>query len=551
MHRKTTTSPEDIESLPPEVETLLSSVKVRDREKAISALQGRHDTAALSALHALAIKDENPNIRKSAIQAVAGIGGDKAAETLLLCLEKHKDFFLLTEAVKGLGSARYPAAVSPVAELLINKPDRKIAYACLDCLFAINPDDLGKTLDHIIEQDPPDFVIGYMLKLMGETKDNQYAKRVAPFIAPNVDTRVRLAALTALSNLSFNTFASSIEKTAMTDGSLKIRQRTARLLGKESTSKSIRILWQQLCLDQSMIVKEEAMHSLEKFNAFEQKYQGLMELIHKVKPTRASLESEWIVRALLNVNSDTEPQKPQIARKLVQAAAGADKSVNAVMAALLIAVADRNLARAGTYIDQIQEQQRIDPGKLASLRVDVGGQHALNPLFEKLEGDLKTYFQDPIHDLNEQTKTEWQSTIAAARIGYLVRMSMGCIVFLVGMVLLTVSFYLYITNQLSGNQLWGTGVSFVSGLGSMILVIYTGPLKDIRGAVSDMGASNAAFIAYIHRILQISHTFSAYYLNQNITFEDTRASCSLIDQAMVSTVSKLEFERNEPGKDAE
>ena len=166
----------------------------------------------------------------------------------------------------------------------------------------------------------------------------------------------------------------------------------------------------------------------------------------------------------------------------------------------------------------------------------------MDPILDLLEQNLKEFFQKPIHDLNEQTKESWRKTISAARWGFSARMIMSCIVFFVGITLLIISSYKFLSGDLSGTQIWGTSASFASGLASMLLVIYTGPLKDIRQAVSDLGASSAAFIAYVHRILQISHTFSAKYLRQEITYEDTEKSSKLLGEAMNDTIMKLQYE---------
>jgi HEAT repeat protein len=541
-----------VEGLPETISAFLSSPKFSDREQAIRLLDSEGNTAAIEQLGILACKDDNHNLRKQAIQTLENIGNDQAHLALMNSLKQNTEFFLLRATVQGLAVPGFKAAVEPVTALLLKSPDPKTAFACLDCLFAINPEDFGKTLDQIIHHGLSGPSQGYLLRLMGETGDSRYAEKTVPFIQPETSEKTRLAALSALSRLDFNTFVTQTKKMALSDKSRKIRLRIAQSLGSQCTPEGIMVLWQQLLSDPDAQVKQEAMVSLGSFNDFDKKHQALIDLIKQSRPTRSSLETEWIIQALLDKTRSIPSQKDKIAGNLVETATSVDKTIIPVLAGLLIAAADKNTAKAGAYIDQIQSAKAIAPEKLEPLRVHVGGEQALNPLFKKLEDDLKKYFQDPIHKLNQQTRTEWERTILSARAGYIIRMAMSCMVFLAGMVMLIVSFYLFVTNQLSGTQLWGTSASFVSGLGATLLVIYTGPLKDIRSAVSDMGASNAAFIAYIHRILQISHTFSALYLNQAIDFKITRQSCDLINQAMTSTVSKLEFKSaNKPSKPAD
>jgi hypothetical protein len=118
-------------------------------------------------------------------------------------------------------------------------------------------------------------------------------------------------------------------------------------------------------------------------------------------------------------------------------------------------------------------------------------------------------------------------------------MIMSVVVFVAGMTLLYYASRELLFGNLSPERLLGPGISFASGLGTMLLVVYTGPLKEIRRSMIDLGAASAAFIAYVHRVLQVSHTFSAYYLDGKMTFTENAASCALIEKAMRDTVAML------------
>lgn len=163
----------------------------------------------------------------------------------------------------------------------------------------------------------------------------------------------------------------------------------------------------------------------------------------------------------------------------------------------------------------------------------------LKPVDQILQENLQDYFQKPITQLNEDTRQMWQKTILYAQYGFLVRMIMSIAVFLVGLLLFAVSSWQMLFGSLNTEQLLGPGVSFISGLSVMIAVIYSGPLKEIRASVDDLGVASAAFIAYVHRILEISHTFTYYYLRNQISFEEVVKSNNLIDEAMNSTIGKF------------
>jgi hypothetical protein len=78
----------------------------------------------------------------------------------------------------------------------------------------------------------------------------------------------------------------------------------------------------------------------------------------------------------------------------------------------------------------------------------------------------------------------------------------------------------------------------------MYAIVYHGPLKEIQGSVKDLGIDSAAFTGYIHRILQISHTFSYYYLREEMTLEALTQASELIKDAMENTIALMADNRS-------
>jgi hypothetical protein len=166
----------------------------------------------------------------------------------------------------------------------------------------------------------------------------------------------------------------------------------------------------------------------------------------------------------------------------------------------------------------------------------------IDPVRTVLQANLEEYFQEPITRLNDDTRLMWQKTIRYAQYGFLARIWMSIIVFLVGLILFSTSSWQMIFSDLTPEQLFGPGISFVGGISAMIAVIYSGPLKEIRKSVNDLGIASAAFIAYVHRVLEISHTFTYYYLKDKMSFEEMMKSTQLIDEAMSSTITMFRYE---------
>jgi len=216
-----------------------------------------------------------------------------------------------------------------------------------------------------------------------------------------------------------------------------------------------------------------------------------------------------------------------------------DKRLTDIYAALLNASTGDDLDKAGERINRFQEKRGLNDTQLDGLRIRVGGETALDPVLEMLSDDLRVYFREPIRQLNDVTQANWQNTVRYAQFGFLARMILSIVVFGVGILLLLVSSYQFMFAELDSQQMFGNGVSFVSGLSTLLLIIYTGPLKEIRSAVNDLGTASAAFIAYVHRVLQVSHTYSFYYLKQKITFEEMEKSSRWIEDAMNDTIGRL------------
>ena len=159
--------------------------------------------------------------------------------------------------------------------------------------------------------------------------------------------------------------------------------------------------------------------------------------------------------------------------------------------------------------------------------------------YSQLEKNLIEYFQKPLDQLNKETQSVWKRTVSFANMGFILRAGMSVALFLFGMYLMYDSYQLFKVNPDSTTAMFGAGVPFLTGLGTMLSMVFWGPLREIRHAVSDVGAANVAFIAYIHRVLQVSHTFSHYYLNGKISFEELEKSGKLIEDTMDDAVRVL------------
>ncbi len=262
--------------------------------------------------------------------------------------------------------------------------------------------------------------------------------------------------------------------------------------------------------------------------------------ISSVKLSRTTLDSVAILAAISPLDDSGSSDQAQFSEGLIARAMNADRILTGVIAKLLVQYFDGSQDLAGQAIKSFEMMREQDAEALRSLRVMIGGEVALEGIMNKLEQNLDKFFTAPIEQLNDETRKMWQTTIKQAQTGFVMRIVMSGVVFCLGVVFLLCSLGMFFFSpQLSQTQIFGSGVSLISGFGMILAVVYSGPLKEIRQSVNDMGTASAAFIAYVHRVLEISHTFSYYYLTQKMTFEEMEKSSHLIEESLNNTVEKL------------
>jgi hypothetical protein len=228
-----------------------------------------------------------------------------------------------------------------------------------------------------------------------------------------------------------------------------------------------------------------------------------------------------------------------VAEVLIGAGSRGDDHLTGIAADVLVACCGNDSAAAGALVNAYD---RDHPGRgeaLKRLRVEIGGTTALDPILQQLRDDLETYFQIPIHQLNENTRDSWQQAVQRARQAFVVRMVMSIVVFSIGVVLVLASSIMFLFGDLDTTAAWGAGGTLVGGLTAMLAVTYTGPLKDIRQSMSDLGSATVAFIGYVHQVLEISHTFTALYLRDRISFDELAKSSALLRAATRDAIGSL------------
>lgn len=320
---------------------------------------------------------------------------------------------------------------------------------------------------------------------------------------------------------------------------LSVKRLAVSALGRMGHDTCIPVLVDRFLRDSSDDVREISRDSLAKtYPDWRKKAAQFVQKLRDGTEQRSQVDVNGVITAVSPPADEGQPY--QLTDYFISQAVDhiEEDRLVALMADLIITSANGSKTVAGERITIFGEAMNITEQQLQPLRVEIGGK-ALDPVLEKLQENLVQYFQQPIATLNVETQSVWRNTVRFANMGFMLRSGMSVALFLFGMYLMHDSYQLFKANPDSTTALFGAGIPFLTGLGTMLSMVFWGPLREIRHAVSDVGAANVAFIAYIHRVLQVSHTFSNYYLNGKISFEELEKSGKLIEDTMDDAVRVL------------
>lgn len=497
------------------------------RQKAVEELGRRRLTAAVPELIRLAGTESNDNARNAVVVSLGQIGSPEAQKELLAILRTEAKAFIRISAAYWLGRNKAPGFVDSYADLVANESDQQVRFKTAMAAAKLDPDVAERLILTQLRGGVDDSDLrGYLIHALGEIRAQGAVEYLTTVLKDDKDGDARIASASSLQEIlggkASQIFADVLPKSQ--DAAL--RKRLATLLGKSGDDAAIVTLTGVLVNDKAVEVRQAAATALAQVVDTDRKESALIDALKKSKRARNEIDPSLLITA---VAGDAGADRQSFAEYLIKQAPDADERMTGVLAALIIASFGGSVELAGLQINT----QAADDERYRQLRIDVGGQLALNPILSALYQNLQKNFTQPIAKLNRKTEKDWRRTVRAAHLGFQVRMWMSIVVFVVGIVILSTSAYQFLFTDVSGARLWGTGVTFAGGLGAMLAVIYAGPLRDIRRSVNDLGGASAAFIGFIHRVLQTSHTYSYFYLKSAITFDQTEEASQLISSALL------------------
>ena len=197
-----------------------------------------------------------------------------------------------------------------------------------------------------------------------------------------------------------------------------------------------------------------------------------------------------------------------------------------LVAVLLISIL-RSRDQCAVVLNQLAHRERMSDTALQGLRLELGGRIALKPILDVAYNE----FAEPLKELRTKTMMDWEKATSSAQVGFVLRVAMSAIVFVVGLLVTCVSTYRVLFAG-AGEQLLGPGVSLAAGLAAMLSVVYTGPLSDVKKSVTDLADTDIAFITFMHRLQFTAGLIQSEYAHGKMSQQSIAAAGKRLSEGL-------------------
>lgn len=514
---------------------LLKSPRTADRLRAVDGLVKVADPDAVSHISECLKSDPNENLRLHCVDLLAGMGPVALRALGDVLIEDRRSRSVRARAAAALGLPGSPA-LEELSQAARGDPEDSVRSAAVLAIAQYGGPEAAKALLKALESAKKGWLQANIIHALGQVPDSS---AIGPLKerAGSPDSRVAKAAITALARIDPSSLIALADDLLNEKTGAQVRRRLAAELGDCHTDDIIGPLARALVGDRDDEVRRAAAESLARRENIEAKLSAIVDQITLQHRGRADLPCAMIVRAARYPADATGAGR--LTAQLLSSAVHAAPPLTGILADILVANADGDPDSVGSAIDAYEAEHQIDGRAFENLRVEVGGTLTLDPILKQLREDLRRNFQEPISELNRQTTDMWMATITSARRAFIVRTLMSICVFVIGVALIAASVVLVVFNKLTAIQAAGSGTAFAGGLAATLLTVYSGPLKDIRQSISDLGAANVAFIAFVHQVLQVSHTFTAHYMRESVSFDEAQQAAGIISSAAAAATAAL------------
>jgi hypothetical protein len=251
---------------------------------------------------------------------------------------------------------------------------------------------------------------------------------------------------------------------------------------------------------------------------------------------REHLEMGALVTAVCPPDSKLRLDRYLLTDTLINCAPSSNDRMIGILAGLILESCGRNINRAGERLEVYAQMSPEHKITWDALRAEVSG--LLTP--GELRANLDRTFQQPVKAVHDEINASWQATIQDTRKGLKMRLAISSLVSIGGVLLLGTAVYLVWQKE--------TVAGLISAVLSLTVLLlsffYSGPIKETRRALTDIGVANAVYAAYMQRMLAISHVFVQQYLvGQKPSFEQVKQTNEMVNDVVQNTVKALREER--------
>lgn len=436
---------------------------------------------------------------------------ERAAAILIERLPREKDsraraWGMSALAAVNAGAGFLAAHVDPMKE-----PSEQVRYWALVALVQVRPSNVKEYLITASEDDSP-WVRAIALRLLVDQGAEGYADRLLS-IANGTNWLHRTAVCRALRRQGnyYQAFPESLEaeiipilqECLLTRNEIKDCQYQAALaLGdiKHQWREAVKILSEALRVGLPEMVRRACVDGLAHINQPEIKDALLCALSDQDAEIRVraadalkkalgpSAAASFIIEYLLRL--DNMPAEYIDALRRIDKAAAAD--------ILLRYLSNPDLkiaANASQALAQLSEE---------TVRILQEQRTRTIETYTRLLGNADAKIMGQLDSLMHQTRTAFRSSIV-----------MQWIIFTIGTVVLGICLYIALSaSSQTFERHVGVGGAIISFI-TLLMLFYTGPLKNIRQSMTDLVKMNAVFMGYVRQINQIDATFKQLYLGPN------------------------------------
>jgi hypothetical protein len=410
----------------------------------------------------------------------------------------------------------------------------RIRSEVIQKLGLIGSPEAKQFLFKIFNEDNSSEIQNYIIRALGNLRDKNAVKYLIDYAKKEKSNEITLSVIRALGVArQDNAIPFLKEIVNLKHRASPLKRNAMNSLSKFDHPEIIPILTKILLYEKYPRLRESAAHHLSNSpGSWIEKTDHMLELIENSDLQKHDLDYKALIDGIKPSYDDgLKENEFLLTDYLIEKSVDSDQRLTSILGSLILESAGNSNEIVGSRIDYYVEKEGIDDSLLDSLRKEVGGASLIDPIINKAMESFDIQYKKA-QNLEKETVDAWRQLNNSAISAFQIKKYMSVGIYLIGICLIFISGFLFFFGNLDITRTYGAGGSFLAGLFSILQVTYSGPLSDIQKSVDDLAISNASFIGYVYRILQISNTFSYQFVNQNITLQNTEKTCRLIGEAM-------------------